>query len=339
MRRGGPTEHQQKKEALFCHMNMDEFLEEAIPLVAEDLRNARVHFGLTSTAAAQQTGIGVSRYRMFESGAACNSAEDLAEMVSVAGHLGLESVRMSYVDLIDQYICVSTAGNGPLAAHFDTLDASVAELREQGHFVSPRQVLDFVAREGIGPMLDSKQHVDRAMAELWVTAVFTLSLDGDREYYVRMVRDDPPDTEVLMTDKKARTVQMMRVEVTQYGIYSKSVTEVIGKKLRKRYQEGTVLLVLVEEAEELTVFNLYDFIQENNPHGHRVAIIGGAGEVDKFKVLHWDTSGETATALVVDTNVRDNGRCEYEGVVFKPPYTTRFRPVFPVFVRTVELHR
>ena len=316
-------------------MNIDRLLGEAIPLVAEDLRNARVHLGLTRTKAATRTGISASRFRMLESGAAGNPQQNLAEMISAAGHLGLASVRMTYVDVIDQYLRLSTAGDAQI--HFDALDSGVAELREQGYFVSPHKVLDFVGREGIGPVLDSRQRDCKAMVELWVTAIFTLSLDRDQEYYVRMVRDDPPDTEVLMTDKKTGFVQMMRVEVTQYGRYSTSVTEVIGKKLRNRYQEGTVLLVLVEKAEEVAVFGLYDFIQDNNPHRQRVVIIGGAEKAGKFRVLHWETSGEAATAISVDTNDLDNASCDYDGVVFRPPFTSRFRHVFPVFIKTVDL--
>ena len=260
-------------------------------------------------------------------------------MISVAEHLGLASVRMSYVDLINQYVRVSTAGNGRLPIHIDTVESSVAELKEQSYFVSPRRMLDFVHREGIGPILDSRQHVHKAIVELWVTAIFTLSLNGDREYYMRMVSDDPPDTEVLMIDKKTRALEMMRIEVTQHGRYSTSMTQVVGKKLLKRYQEGTVLLVLVEEAQELEVFDLYDFIQTNNPHGQSVEIIGGAGQAGKFWVLHWYAAGEKATAITVDTNDRDNGRCEYDGVVFKAPYTSRSRDVFPVYLKTVKLHR
>ena len=318
---------------------MDQLLEEAIPLITEDLRKARARLGLTSATAAMRAGISTSRYRMLESGRVRDPKQDVAEMISVAGHLGLESVRMSYVDVIDQYMRVGIVGNGPLTILVDTLESSVAELKEQGHFVSPHRVLDFVDREGIGSILDSRQRVDKLMVELWVTAIFTLSLDGDREYYVRMFRHDPPDTEVLMIDKETNALQMMRVEVTQHGRYSTSVNDVVVKKLRKRYEEGTVLLVLVEEKQELAVFDLYDFIQKNNPHNHRVAIIGGAGEARKFRVLHWDTSGETATAITVETANRINERCEYDGVVFRPPYMGRFRHIFPVFIRTVQLRR
>ena len=91
-------------------MKNDRFLEEAIPLVAGDLRKARARLGLTSTTAAMRAGISASRYRMFESGATRNPDEDLAEMVSVAGHLGLASVRIFYMHVIDRHIRLSARG-------------------------------------------------------------------------------------------------------------------------------------------------------------------------------------------------------------------------------------
>ena len=318
---------------------IDQLLEEAILLIAQDLENARVCLGLTPITAARRAGISASRYRMFESGRARRHKHDLAEMISVARHLGLESVRMSYMDVIDQYMQVGTAANGPLTILVDTVDSSVAELKEQGHFVSPHRVLGFVDHCGIGPILDSRQRVDKQMLELWVTAIFTRSLAGDRDYYVRLAKDDPPDAEVVMIDKETNALGMMRVEVTQYTRYSPSVQEVIAKKLGKRYQEGTVFLVLVEETQQFGVFDLYDFIQKHNPQSHRVAIIGGAGEAGQFKVLHWDTSGETATAVIVDTKDGGNRRCDYDGVVFKPPYMAKFLPMFPVFLKNVHLRR
>ena len=43
--------------------------------------------------------------------------------------------------------------------------------------------------------------------------------------------------------------------------HSKDLVEVIGKKLSKKYQEGTVLVVLVEQAESIVVNELDDFIR------------------------------------------------------------------------------
>ena len=326
-------------------MNLDQFLGEAIPLVAEDLRDARARLGLAPARAAKRAGISASRYRMFESGRLRRTRQNFAAMIPVAERMGLESVRVSYVDFIDQYMRVDVTGNRRGTILIDTLDSSVAQLKDQSHFVSPHRLLDFVDREGVGSILDSRKHVDKQMVELWVTVIFTLCLDGNLEYYVRVVRNDPPDTEVLMVDKETNAFQVMRVEITQHGRYSTSVTEVIGKKLMKRYQDGTILLVLVEESQEFSVDDLYNFIQKNNPHRQRICIIGGAGKVGKFKVIPWGevtvpTPGKKAwVEITVDTNDRSKGRCEYDGVVFKPPYMERFRPVFPVFIRTIELHR
>ena len=39
------------------------------------------------------------------------------------------------------------------------------------------------------------------MMELLFTCVLTICLDEDRDYYVRPVRDDPPDVELLGIDR------------------------------------------------------------------------------------------------------------------------------------------
>ena len=331
-------------------MNIDQLIEEAIPLIAEDLRDARAHLGLTLAGAAERAGTSANWYRMIESGLLRRTKEGFAAMISLAGHLGLESVRVSYVDEDDQYMRVGTAGNAPLFTFFvDTLDSNVAQLKEQGLFVSPHRVLDLVDHEGVGPILDSRERVDKMMVELWVTAIYAyaLCLDGDRDYYVRAARDDPPDTEVLVVDKKTGCLKASRVEITQYGKYSTSVTEVIGKKLRKRYQDHTILLVLVERSERLSIVDLDELIQKNNPHGQKICIIVGAGEAGRFKVLPWDEVTAAPTPglmtwkeIIVDTKDRSKGRCEYDGVVYDPPPTSKFsRRAFPVFIREIELHR
>ena len=327
-------------------MNMDQFLGKAIPLIAEDLRDARKRLGLTSAKAAKRAGISASRYRMLESDRLRKTRHNIAAMISVAGHLGLESVRVCYVDFIDEYMRIDATGSGSEMLLIDTLDSSVAQIEEQGLFVSPYRLLDFVDREGLGPILDSREHVDKMIVELLATAIFTLFLDSDMTYYVRVVRDDPPDTEVLISNKKTNTLSMIQVEITQYGRYSTSVTDVLGKKLRKRYQDGTILLVLLEKSEKISVPDLSYFIWKNNPHKQRLCLIGGAGEIGKFKVFHWDgVTAPTAnedTWLVettVDTNDRGKGRYEYDGVWFEPPYMSRLMRVLPLFIRTVELHR
>ena len=323
----------------------EKFLEEAVSLMAEDLKDARAHLGITSARAAKRAGISLSRYMMLESGRARRSKYNVAAMISAAERLGLGSVRVCYADFIGQHMRVVVAENGPLTIFIDTLDSSVAQLKEQGHFVCPHRLLDFVDHEGLGPILDSRKRLDKLMIELWATAIFTLCLREDREYYVSAALNDPPDTEVMMVDKETGGVKMMRIEITQHGKHSTNVTDVIGKKLMKRYQDGTVLVVLVEESQELSIVELYDFVGRNNPHGQEIYIIGGAGEANKFKVIPWDkvtapTPGEKAwMEITVNTKDRSKGRCKYDGVVFKPPQMSRFPHAFPVFIKAIDLHR
>ena len=325
--------------------DIDQFLEEAIPLIAEDLKSARTRLDITSARAAKHAGISWSRYRCLETGKVPRNRQNVVAMFSVAENLGLKAVRMSYVDFIEQYLQVSVARDEPLTIFIDTLDANVAELKEQGQFVSPHLLLDFVDGEGVGQIMDSRTPADKMIVELWVTSIFTLCLNGNNDYYVRPGREDPPDTEVLVEESEKNAISMIRVEITQHGRHSDDLTDVIGKKLRKRYQDGTVLLVLVEEEQALPLEELYDFIEKHNPHRQRIVILGGAGEAGKFKIVPWEdvtapTPDEKAwKEITVDTKDRSKAHCKYDGIVFEPPYSSRFQRLFPVFVKTVSLHR
>ena len=326
-------------------MDLDQFLEEAIPLIAEDFKEIRLRLGMTYTSAAKRAQLGVFRYRALENGSVPKTTHNVGQMISVARRLGLDSVRMSYVDEIDQHMRVDFTRNETLTIFIDTLDSDCSQLKEHGHFVSPHLLLALVDQAGIGSILDSRKRIDKMMVELWITAILTTCLTDDRDYYVRPVNADAPDTEIAMVDHGTNSIGMKRVEITQHGRYSESVFDVIGKKLSKRYQDGTVLVVLVEESQELQLAELYEFVQTNNAHSQQIFIIGGSGEAGKFKILPWDevtspTPGEKAwMEITVDTKFADKGRCRFDGVVFKPPYTSKFRPQIPVFVKAVNLRR
>ena len=334
----------------FSHSTMpkeaDELVVEAIPLIAEDLRDARGRLDLTLASAAARAGLSVNRYRMLENGQVRKTEQNFLAMISAAGHLGLESVRVAYVDYVDQYMRVGTAGNVPPTIIVETFDSKVAHLRTHGHFVSPRRVLDFVAGEGIGRILDSRDRVDKMIVELWVTAIFALCFGGGRDCYVRLTSDVAPDTEVLILDGKTGALKIMSVEVTQYGSHSTRVADVIAKKLMKRYHDGTFLLVLVEKAEIINVADLYDFIRQHNRSRMRVVVIGGTEEVGRFKIVPWEEVTVPApdekawVEAIVDTRDKRLGRCEYDGVVVQPlTFTSRFRHIPPVFLRRVRLQR
>ena len=266
-------------------------------------------------------------------------------MAEVARSLGLESVRTCYVETLGQCIRFDVARSEPPTLFFDTLDSPVADLKAQGHFIGLHLVMDFLNREGITPVIDSRKPIDKMMVELWVTAIYALCLSDDYEYYVRSTVDDPPDTEVLMVDPKSNLMKVRKVEITQYGRYSVELTDVIAKKLRKRYEKGTVLLVLVEEAQEILAAELYNFILEHNSHRQEIAVVGGGEEAGSFRVAPWvegamPAPGEVAGMEITTETIENNmARCRFDGVVFEPPVMSRFRPQSPVFIKSVALHR
>ena len=326
-------------------MNLDRLVMEAIPLIAEDLKEFRVRLGMTSVSAAKRAHVDVFRYSAFENGKVHNTTHNLGQMISVAQRLGMDSVRMSYVDEIDQYMRVDVRQGTTSTIFIDTLDSTVGELKEQGHFLSPYLFLATVNQAGVASILDSRKQIDKMLVELWVTAILTTCLPGDLDYYVRPASADPPDTELAQVDHGTNSITVRMVEITQHSRYSNSLFDIIEKKLRKRYQEGTVLVVLVEEAQELPVAELYAFVQKNNTHKYQIFIIGGSGEAGGFRIVPWNevtlpTPDDLSwMEISVDTKYERRRRSKYDGVIFKPPYTSRIQPLSPVFIRSVDLRR
>ena len=320
-----------------------DFLEKAFPLMAEDLRAARVGLGLTSTVAAERAGLDPALYRALEEGSAARNADNLGLMMSASRCLGMKGVRFQYVDKVLHYIKVDLSTNGPPITFVDTLRLDVRELKEQSVFVSPYHALALVERTGFNETLDSRKPVDKQLIELWVAALFTLCLNGDQDYYVRLVREDPPDAEVLTINREDGNISGIRIEITQHGGHSRNLIDVVGKKLRKRYHDGTVLVVLVEQKEDIPVAELDEFIRKNNPHNQQIVIIGGSKAAGSFKVVPWDgvtkpTPGEVAWYEVsVDAKNASKGHRGYEGVIVKAPQN-RSRPQHPVFVKELALH-
>ena len=295
--------------------------------------------------AAERAELDPALYRALEEGSAARNVENVGLMVSAAICLGLEEVRFSYVDEVQQqHMKVDLSTDRPLIIFLDRLRFDVRELKEQAVFVSPYQVLALVERIGFYETFASRHPADKQLIELWTAAVFTLCLGRERDYYVRLARDDPPDAEVLEINAADRNLRGISLEITQRGSHSKDLVDVIGKKLRKKYQKGTVLVVLVEQAENILINELDDFIRTNNPYHHRIFIIGGSKTPGSFKVVPWDevtkpTHSETAWLEInVDAENASKGHCGYEGVVFKPP-GSRFLPPHPVFVKELELRR
>ena len=321
--------------------------EENIRLAAEDLKAARVRLGITSGQAARRAGVAAAQYRALEKGRVPSSQHILRKLVSVCRRLDMESVRVTYVEEIGQYVNLDLSRDpwreSP-TAFFDVLEANVAELQDIECFISPAAVFGYLERIGFGATLASRKPADKQMVELLTGAVFTMFLDEVNDYYVKPVKDDPPDVEVLAVKRDSRAFSTMKLEIVQDGKYSESVFEVIGKKLAKRYERGTVLAVVIEETEQFLIADLHDFIRENNPHGTRVYVIGGTGRAGRFKGLPCDeiTCDDADyfkwKEMEVDQGDRNAGFLGHDGVFCETSGYARFLQM-PLFIREVKLSR
>ena len=99
-----------------------------------------------------------------------------------------------------QYIRIDLSTDGPLTTFIDNLDVDFTQLKKQEHFVSPYGVLALVERIGFYPTFGSRIPIDKRIVELWIAAVFTLGLGRGRgrDYYVRLVSDDPEAPPVFL---------------------------------------------------------------------------------------------------------------------------------------------
>ena len=321
--------------------------EESIRLGAEDLRAARARLGITSAQAARRAGVAAAQYRALEQGSLPSTQDIQRKLVSVCRRLDMESVRIAYLEEIGQYAHIDLTRDPlrePITAFLDVLEADVAKLQDIECFISPAAVFGYLERIGFGATLASRKPADKQMVELLTGAVFTLFLDEDNDYYVMPVKDDPPDVEVLAVKRDSHAFSTMKLEIVQDGKYSESVFEVIGRKLEKRYERGTVLVAAIEGREQFLVADLHDFIRDNNPHGLRIFVIGGTGEAGKFMGLPCDEiTCDSAdyfewVTIEVDQRERNAGFLGLDGVFCETSGLARFLQM-PLFVREVKLSR
>ncbi len=326
-------------------MNLEEFREEAIPLMAEDIRMERRRLGMTSARAAKQIGLSASRYWAVEKGRGPRTEHAVNSMLSAAQRLGLESVRLTHVPEVDKFISVALSHGKQYTCFINSLDGRLSELLKQLYFVNPASVIGLVSRLGLQRMFESRKSLDKQLIELWIAATLTIALPEDQDYYVRPVKNDPPDAEVLVINRETRRLCTIGIEITQFGAYSKSILEVLAKKLLKKYRAGTMLVIFVEQSTTLDAYELYEYIRRKNVHNQRIVIVGGAGGTDKIKIMPWElvsksTPDETAWAEIrVDLNDASTGHLDYAGVIYDPPYVGRYPRAFPVFVREITLRR
>ena len=320
--------------------------EEALRLMAQGLRAARGDLGITAYQAAKRAGLSAEYYRKLEKGLVPGSVYVLRKLVSVCRSLDVESIRINYVEEIEQHVNLDLSSDPPsgrMTVFLDSLEADVAKLEEIECFVSPDIVLGFLERVGFNATLASKKSADKQMVELLSAAVFSMCLDQDKDYYVKPVKDDPPDVELLVVDRDSCECTVVRLEITQHGKYSESLFEVIGKKLAKRYHKGTILVVMVEKSERLIIAELYEFVRKNNPYGQQIIIIGGTSRAGQFLAVLWDevssSSAEKAEYMEIEIHQgeRSTGFRGYQGVFYEPSWRWRLRGI-PLFVKEVVMH-
>ena len=226
---GGESGHRSHGPA-----GLRDFLEEMFPLMAEDLRATRVGLGMAPAVAAERAELDPDFYGALEVGSVVRNTENVALILSTARRLGMKELRCSYAaEAQQQYMKLDLSAAGPLTVFVDTLRFDARELKEQSLYISPWRVLTLVEDIDVYRTFASRQLVDKQLMELWVAAVFTLSLNSDRDYYVRLVRNDPPDVEVLLFDGKIGKMARIMLEIIQHGGHSTGLVDVIGKKLCK----------------------------------------------------------------------------------------------------------
>ena len=213
---------------------MEYSIEETIRLVAEDLRAARARLGITSGQAARRAGVAAPGYRALEKGRVPSNQYILRKLVSVCRRLYMESVRVAYLEEIEQYANIDLSRDAwreSATVFLDVLEADVAELQDIECFISPAAVFGFLERIGFGATLASRKPADKQMVELLTGALFTMFLDEANDYFVKPVKDDPPDVEVLVVDRESRAFSTMKLEIVQAG-------KVLGERVRGHRQEA-----------------------------------------------------------------------------------------------------
>ena len=316
-------------------------IEESIPLIAEELKKTRQQLGISSAKAASKVGIDKFRYRRLENCNVTRNRENAVLMISVAEKLGIEAVRMSWVPEIQQYMKLDTSPKRVFTVFVDSMSWNILDLKDMGYFVSPSCLIPLVKEIGVETIWECKNSIDKAMFELLVSAVVTLGMNRQgRDHYVRLVKDIAPDTEILTTDHVSHRVHMTKLEVTRYSWHEQNIYDVIKKKLRKRYAEGTVIVIFVSLEVSITVAELLNVIHTENTDDWPVCLL--VNMEGKLKIISCGGRRSNSDELgwvesIIDSGIEGHTPNKYDGVVLRVPFMKRSNKAFPTYVKKVRL--
>ena len=151
--------------------------------------------------------------------------------------------------------------------------------------ISPKFLFDWwdevITRCGAEKALGDKSPDFRLARELWVAAVFACCkrLSSGKEHWVAAVSGEAPDALVAYFDLDdiGALRQIYPVEVTEYERNSKSIEDVIKKKLDKAYTQVTRIVCYISRTDVTSFVDtamLSEFVINNNPSDYEVWVLG-----------------------------------------------------------------
>ena len=321
---------------------MQQLSDEAVTLITEDIRDARIRLGVSMKVAAASASLEPCVYRAIEEGTHSADGMNLGIVRLVARRLGLKELRIAYVEENNSYIRWDISETGPLTLFVDTSHLDFEKLREEIVWTTPSQILTLTARYDFNKVSRSRRLADKQLMELWITSVFSLCCVPGRNYYVRLAESDPPDAEVLALGD-AGEVNRIGIEITQHGVHSPGLTELIRKKLRFRLPTGTIIVIFVAQAEYVSLPDLKEVIDHNNPHNQQICIVGQSQEPHQFKFATYggdkpsDPKENWWSVKDFDDRDASRGYRGYEGVMYMPKGPVARQQL--LFVKNLALDR
>lgn len=151
--------------------------------------------------------------------------------------------------------------------------------------ISPKFLFDWwdgvVDRYGSERALQDKSPDFKLARELWVAAVFACCkrLSSEKEHWVAAVSNEAPDALAAYFDLDSVGTfrQIYPIEATEYELNSKSIEDVLRKKLDKAYTQVTRIVCYISRSDTTTFVDttkLSEFVAKNNPNNYEVWVLG-----------------------------------------------------------------